>query len=153
METLSRVVTEKLRREDGIGSERPSLFSDDVLELAVRQVEALERNGKLTERHLLQVAGENTTPLIAAALARLANVSIQSVVEVIRTASAKGMLAMCWAADFSAEAAAQLQVKVARVPPADVIGPRPGGGFDATQDELEWQIEMFTDLAAQHAEE
>jgi hypothetical protein len=117
----------------------------------VRQVEALERNGKLTEKHLLQVANENTTPLIAAAIAHLGDVPVQSVVEVIRTASAKGMLAMCWAADLSAEAAAQMQVKVARVPPDDVITPRPGGGFDATEAELEWQIEMFTDLANQRA--
>ena len=59
---------------------------------------------------------------------------------------------MCWAADISAEAAAQIQLKVGRVPPDDIINPRAGGGFDATESELEWQIEMFKDLARKRAE-
>jgi hypothetical protein len=43
-----------------------------------------------------------------------------------------------FAACLSAEDAAQLQVKVARVTPGAVIKPRAGGGFDFTEAELEW---------------
>jgi hypothetical protein len=61
--------------------------------------------------------------------------------------SAKGVLAVAWAADFSAEDAVQLQQKVARVTPDAVIKPRAGGGFDSTEAELEWQLEMFKDIS------
>jgi hypothetical protein len=95
----------------------------------------------------VNVAGDKTVLFIAAALSHLGSVALPAVLEVIHAASAKGMLAMCWAADLSAEAASQLQLKIARVPPDEVIKPRAGGGFDATEAELEWQIDMFVDLA------
>jgi len=66
---------------------------------------------------------------------------------VVRTASAKGMLAVAWAGDFSAEEAVQLQLNVARVPPDAVIASRAGGGFDSTEAELEWQLDMFKEMA------
>jgi uncharacterized protein (DUF2336 family) len=147
---LNHVVREKLRREEGLGA-TAGAFDAAVMRLAEDQVSSLARAGKLAEKHLLQVAAENTAPLLAAALARLADLPVDTVVEVIRATSAKGMLAVCWAADLSAEAAAQLQLKIARVPPGEVIAPRAGGGFDATETELEWQLEMFKDLARQRA--
>lgn len=148
--SLGHVVREKLRREEGLA---PAVTSFDaaVMRLAQDQVNSLARSGKLTEKHLLQVAAENTAPLVAAALARLGDLPIEAVIEVIHAASAKGMLAVCWAADLSAEAAAQLQLKIARVPPDQVIPPRPGGGFDATEAELEWQLDMFQDAARKRA--
>ncbi len=145
--SLGHVVREKLRQEEGLAAPQSHYFDPEVMKLAQRQVDALARAGKLSEKHLLQVAAENTVPLLAVGIARLAELPVDAVVEVIRAASAKGMLAVCWAADFSAETAAQLQVRIGRIPPDDVIGPRPGGGFDATEAELQWQLDMFEDLA------
>ncbi|TAL02131.1 MAG: DUF2336 domain-containing protein [Rhodospirillaceae bacterium] len=147
IDTVSHMVRTRLRREEGEPVPTVALFDAETLRLAQRQVESLAAAGKLAERYLLHVAGEKTVPLIATALAHLGKVSLGAVIEVINAASAKGMLAVCWAADLSAEAAVQLQIKIARVPPDEVIKPRRGGGFDATEAELEWQLEMFTDLA------
>ncbi len=95
----------------------------------------------------MNASAEGVTPLIIAALARLADLPVAAVAEVVRTASSKGMLAVAWAGDFSAEDAVQLQLKVARVTPDTVIKPRAGGGFDSTEAELEWQLDMFKDMA------
>ena len=148
--SLGHVVREKLRKEEGLAPQS-SYFEPEAMKLAQRQVDAMARSGKLTEKHLLQVAAENTAPLLATGIARLAELPVDAVVEVIRAASAKGMLAVCWAADFSAETAAVLQVRIGRIPPDDTIQPRPGGGFDATESELEWQLDMFQDIAAKRA--
>jgi hypothetical protein len=150
--SLNHMVNARLRQEEGEKAAADP-FDTETMRLAERQVAALAAAGKLIERYVLQVANETTVPLVAAALAHMAQLPVAAVVEVIRAASAKGMLAMCWAADLSAEAAAQLQLKVARVPPDDVIQPRGGGGFDATEVELEWQIDMFVDLARKRAED
>ena len=147
LENLQHRVSEKLRREDGGTPEPADGFDAEIMRLAVRQVDVLAKAGKLTETHLLRIASDASAPLIAAALAKLSGIAVGAVVEVIRAASAKGLLAVCWAAEFGAEGAAQLQVKIARIAPADVIQPRAGGGFDATEDELQWQIDMFVDLA------
>jgi uncharacterized protein (DUF2336 family) len=152
IESLNHMVNARLRREEE-GHGEADIFDDETMRVAQRQVAALASSGKLVERYVLHVAGETTVPLVAAALAHMAALPVMAVVETIRAASAKGMLAMCWAADISAEGAAQLQRKVARVPPDDVIQPRAGGGFDATESELEWQIDMFVDLARKRVED
>ncbi|MDP1554765.1 MAG: DUF2336 domain-containing protein, partial [Hyphomonas sp.] len=104
------------------------------------------RAGKLTTRAVMQMAGDGPSAMVVAALAHLADLPLMAVAEVVRTASAKGMLAVAWAGDFNAEEAAQLQLKVARVTPEALIQPRAGGGFDATEAELEWQLEMFQEM-------
>ncbi len=150
MQTLGTLVKEKLRRDDektGLAPGDPiEALSQDALNLAARQVELLSRAGKLTTRAVMQMAMEGSLPMVVAALARLADLPLAAVAEVVRTASAKGMLAVGWAADFTAEETAQLQLKVARVTPEALIRPRAGGGFDATEAELEWQLDMFQDM-------
>jgi uncharacterized protein (DUF2336 family) len=149
---LGKIVRDKLRREEtktGLApDDRDAVLHPDSLKIAERQAEALASSGKLTPQYILHASAEGVTPLIISALARLAGLPVAAVAEVVRTASAKGMLAVAWAGDFSAEEAVHLQLKAARVTPDAVIKPRAGGGFDATEAELEWQLDMFKDLAA-----
>lgn len=148
--TLGKMVLEKLRRDDertGLSPDDPDVILDPAaLEVAKRQVDALAQRNRLRPEHIMmQLAADGSTSLVVAALARMADLPIAAVADVIRTGSAKGMLAVAWAADFTAEDAVQLQMKVARVTPDAVIKPRAGGGFDATEAELEWQLDMFLD--------
>ena len=147
---LGNMVRDKLRRDDGKGlapEDPDEALNADALKIAGRQADQLAGSGKLTPQFILNASAEGVTPLVVAALARLADLPVHAVAEVVRTTSAKGMLAVAWAADFSAEDAVQLQLKVARVTPDAVIKPRAGGGFDCTESELEWQLDMFKDLA------
>lgn len=151
MKTLDKLVKEKLRRDDekvGLAADDPGEFLTlDALKIAARQVEVLARAGRLNTKAVMHMAAEGPTPMVVAALAHLADLPLTAVAEVVRTASAKGMLAVGWAGDFTAEEAAQLQLKVGRVTPEALIRPRGGGGFDATEAELEWQLDMFQDMA------
>lgn len=148
--TLGKMVMEKLRRDEehtGLSPDDPDFILDpSALTSTTRQVEALAQRGRLKPEHIMkQLAADGSTSLVIAALARMADLPIAAVADVVRTASAKGMLAVAWAADFTAEDAVQLQMKVARVTPDAVVKPRAGGGFDATEAELEWQLDMFVD--------
>jgi len=149
--TLDKLVKDKLRKDDekaGLAVDDPGeTLTEDALAMAQRQVEVLARAGKLTTRSVMQLAGDGPSAMVVAALAHLADLPLAAVAEVVRTASAKGMLAVAWAGDFTAEESAQLQLKVARVTPESLIRPRAGGGFDATEAELEWQLEMFQEAA------
>lgn len=151
MEALGKIVREKLRKDAskvGLAPDDPlGALTSEALKIAERQAESLHGNNKLTTAYVLDAAAEGVSPLVVAALALRAALPVQAVVEVVRTASAKGMLAVAWAGDFSADEAVQLQMKVARVPPDAVIKSRAGGGFDATEAELEWQLDMFKDMA------
>ena len=148
---LGKMVVDKLRRDDTKGGlapdDRDAILRPEALKLAERQADALLASKKLTPQYILNASAEGATPLIIASLARLADLPVNAVAEVVRTASAKRMLAVAWAADFSAEDAVHLQLKVARVTPDAVIKPRAGGGFDSTEAELEWQLDMFKGMA------
>ncbi len=145
------MVSEKLRRDDekaGLAADDPDeQLTPQALQVVSRQLDALANSGKLTSKYVVQSASDGAVTVVVAALARMAGLPVEAVAEVVRAASAKGMLAVAWAADFTAEEAAHLQLKVARVPPDAVIKSRPGGGFDATEAELEWQLEMFQEAA------
>lgn len=147
---LGKLVLDKLRRDEergGLSPDDPDFILDpSALASAKRQVDVLAQRGRLKPEHIIkQLAADGPTSLVVAALGRMADLPTAAVADVVRTNSAKGMLAVAWAADFTAEEAAQLQMKVARVPPDAVIKPRAGGGFDATEAELEWQLDMFLD--------
>jgi uncharacterized protein (DUF2336 family) len=150
VKSLGQLVKDKLRRDDEKGGLAPDDPNDalgaDALKNAARQVEALARAGRLTTRAVMYMAADGPSAMVVAALAHLAQLPLSAVAAVVRTASAKGMLAVGWAGDFTAEEAAQLQLKVARVTPEALIQPRAGGGFDATEAELEWQLEMFQEM-------
>lgn len=149
--TLGRMVTDKLRRDDekgGLAQDNPDdQLTSQALAVVSRQLDALATSGRLTSKYVLQAASDGAVAVVVAAIARKANLPVEAVAEVVRAGSAKGMLAAAWAADFTAEEAAHLQLKIARVPPEQVIKSRPGGGFDATEAELEWQLEMFREVA------
>lgn len=145
--TLGKMVKEKLRRDDekgGLAADDPDdQLAPQALAVVSRQLDALAKSGKLTSKYVIQAASDGAVTVAVVAIARMADLPVEAVAEVVRAGSAKGMLAVAWAADFTAEEAAHLQLKVARVPPEQVIKSRAGGGFDATEAELEWQLEMF----------
>jgi uncharacterized protein (DUF2336 family) len=151
---LGRMVRDKLRRDDErLAPEDPAdALTPQALEAGERQAAALAVAGKLTSKFVMHAAGEGNTVLVIAALARMSDLSTAAVAEVVRAASAKGMLAVAWAADFTAEEAAHLQMKIARVTPEAVVKPRAGGGFDATEAELQWQLDMFQEAARNRAQ-
>ena len=144
---LAHIVRQKLKREEG----GPTLIPDPLsaaldpaaLAAAMARASDLAKAGKLTNSALMKLAQDGLSSMSVAALAVKASVPVAAVAEVVRSASAKGMLAIAWAGDFTADQAEVLQLKIARVMPGQVIKPRSDGWFDATEAELEWQLNMF----------
>ncbi|MDX2144917.1 MAG: DUF2336 domain-containing protein [Rhodospirillaceae bacterium] len=148
---LGHMVRQKLKRaEDGTATV-PDPLAQALDAAALRRAEKhaadLATAGKLTTSAVMKVAQEGLSTLAVAALAVKSNMPVQAVADVIRSSSAKGMLAVAWAGDFTASEAEVLQLKIARVTPEQVIKPRAGGWFDASESELEWQLSMFRDGA------
>lgn len=84
-----------------------------------------------------------------AVLAVLADVVPMGVVAAVRSASAKGMVAMTWRAGLSPAFSVRLQVGLAGIPPDDVLPPDADtGGFPLRDAEMEWQVEMFCETEA-----
>ena len=155
VERLKGVVSSRLKKEQ----DKETLFAPDMesgsldedsFALAQQQVDALHAKGELRTHHVLSAIDEVNYAFALIGTAALAELEVPTIRAVVDSRSAKGTQAVAWKAGFSAEEAVTLQMAMSRVPPGDIITPRPDGTYDATDSEMMWQIELFTDEGKQN---
>lgn len=152
VENLKNVVHKKLRKdqtsENLLASDPDSDLSDpDSFALARQQVESLVQQGLLMTHHVVSAIDSENTSFALVATASLADIPIEAVKAIVYSRSAKAMQALSWKAGFSAEDSVHLQLSFGRVPPTDIISPKPDGTYDAAESEMTWQIELFMEEA------
>lgn len=123
------------------------LKDGDSIALAEQQVSALIEQGNLTMDQVMTALDEENTSFVFVATAQLAGIPIEAVKAIVNSHGAKPLQALSWKAGFSAADAVHLQLALGRVPPGDIITPRPDGSYDATTSEMKWQIELFSEEA------
>lgn len=148
VENLKNVVHKKLRKdqvsENLLASDPDSDLSDpDSFALARQQVERLVEQGLLMTHHVVSAIDSDNTSFALVATASLAAIPVEAVKAIVYSRSAKGMQALSWKAGFTAEESVHLQLSFGRVPPTDIISPKPDGSYDAAESEMTWQIELF----------
>ncbi len=62
--------------------------------------------------------------------------------------SAKGVMALSWKAGMPAKMAVQMQQRMGRIAPSEIITPDDGGEYPLSNDDLDFQLEFYTDLSA-----
>ena len=70
-----------------------------------------------------------------------------TVKEIFRNRSPKGVTALTWKAGMSADTAVQLQQRMARIGPSDVLKPKAKNAFPMTGDDMTFQLEYFAEMA------
>lgn len=106
----------------------------------------LKQAGKLDESVVsgaLQ-AGENE--FVTAALSVLAGVRPDVINKIVAVQSAKGIVAVAWKAGLPVELAEQLQKKLVRIHPKEILKTSGGAGFPLTEEEMKWQINFLSDF-------
>ncbi len=85
---------------------------------------------------------------VLAALVINAGVSLKVGQEIFSARSAKGAVSLTWKATLPMKLAFLIQQRMARIPPGEVISPRDGKHYPLSEDEMNWQLEYFSDLCA-----
>lgn len=80
---------------------------------------------------------------VAAVLARDAAVPLPFVDKILASGSAKAVTALAWRAHLPMRVALQLQLKIAAIPPPQVLNPRNGSDYPLADAEMEWHLELF----------
>lgn len=102
----------------------------------------------LTHKKVLNRLSRGETEFVIGAIAVMAELAPDMIGTVVEENSAKGMVAVAWKAGFGVNAITPLQLQLAKVTPEQILKPSEDGEFPLTEAEMEWQIEMFNDVAA-----
>lgn len=160
-ETLSevrRVVHRRLEEDDSPplhrppgrprGAADPASWMDGLI-VAYERALRLVEHGLLDENAVIQGLAAGDGGFTIGALAARAKVSPALVQAAVHSASGRAIAAVVWKADLSPAVSTQVQVRLAGIPPGDVVGSP--DGFGLTEAEMDWQIEMFSQIAAEGA--
>lgn len=118
---------------------------------AYRRASAMAEKGTLTPAVIVEAIKAGDVDFVAAALAVRGRLSPAAVQAAIRAASPRGIAAMVWRAKLSPALSLQIQSRLARIPPRELVSPADDESFGLTQSEMDWQVEMFSKIAAEGA--
>ena len=114
-------------------------------ETPLSRARRLYANGALQEDMVIAALGTDQDFVIAA-LALRARLKPAVVNKILVSHSAKGLTSLAWKAGYSMRLAAQLQMRLARLPLRARINASSGGSYPLTPEEMAWQIEFFQSL-------
>jgi len=148
-DTLSAVKEEVHRRLEGgvddpaIGAGAEFLDKDAPVELAGR----LKQAGRLDTEIIVKALQASDFSFVIAALAVRSGLGERVVKRVCASRNAKGVVSLAWKAGLPMSVAVQLQQRLARIAPGDVLTSGDQPGYPLSDDEMSWQIEFFTRTA------
>lgn len=108
---------------------------------------SLHRTHKLGARVVLDALTAGNNDFVMAALAVMGDVPFGVAEKIVTTQSTKGIVSLAWRAKIPERMIAQLQTKLCRVPPDEILKPLEAGGWPLEEDEMVWQLEFFYQLA------
>ncbi|TWB22818.1 uncharacterized protein (DUF2336 family) [Nitrospirillum amazonense] len=103
----------------------------------------LHKEKKLTEDTVTMALGQGDRGFVMASLALLSGLPQPIVEKIIAGQSPRGVTALCWKAKLTMRAARQVQMRLAQIPPSNVLNAREGTKYPMTDDEMKWQLEFF----------
>ena len=106
------------------------------------KVRRMHLDGQLDEKSVKAAVLRGDRHFVIEAIASLSRLDTAVVQKAFSLASTTGVAAMTWKAGLSAEPAHQMQLRLAKVPPDEAIGPV-DGGYALSDTDLDWQIEFF----------
>ncbi|MBI5165376.1 MAG: DUF2336 domain-containing protein [Magnetospirillum sp.] len=133
------------KRIDELAADAPTRATarrDSDESAAVARAQKLHAAGKLDETMIDTALSGGDHAFVVAALAVRAHLPLPLVQKVVKTQSAKGMVAVTWKAKLSAAAAVQLQSRLLRLSSSRLLSAR-GGNWPLTSDEMTWQLEFL----------
>lgn len=125
----------------------PAIVAD-----AYRRAQMMHRRGTLTQAVVQQALKAGDAEFVSGAMAVLAAVPLPAVLHAVETQSGRAIAALAWRAGLPPVLSVQVQARLARIPPREVISAAGDHAYGLTEAEMEWQIELVTKHAAHRAD-
>lgn len=101
------------------------------------------KEGKINDELVQAYIDKGDHDFVTKALALKAGLPAAVVKRVISLQGAKSITALVWQAGLGMRTAIQVQLRVARVPPMDVLNAKDGTDYPLTEEELKWHADLF----------
>lgn len=107
----------------------------------------MKQAGRLDTEIIVKALQASDFSFVIAALAVRSGLGESVVKRVCASRSAKGVVSLSWKAGLPMSVAVQLQQRLARISPGDVLTAGDQPGYPLSDDEMSWQIEFFSRTA------
>lgn len=143
LEAVKVVVKQRIGDDAGEEASQDFLNVDSPLDMVTRLYKARKLDGNVIGKALN--AGDHA--FVLAALTVRAGLEPGVVRRIFMEKSPEGIMALVWKASMPAKMGVQIQQRMGRIAPSDVVEPTDDGKFPLADEELAWQIEFFNDLS------
>ena len=112
-------------------------------ETAESKVERYAKSGKLSASVIQDALAWQDHKFVLLALSQASNVHPIVVEKMLRSGSAKPIIALCWKAKMPMRVAVELQRSYARLQPQDFMYAKGGTDFPMSPAEIKWQLDFY----------
>ena len=152
--TLSAVKSAVHQRLGGGGSgqvwtQAPTGSTDGASDIfPFELINGMHAAGRLNAAAVTKALQSNDIPFALGSLKVLAGVDIKIVRRIMAEKNPKAVVALAWKAGLPMKTAVLIQQRLAVLPPAQVLKPVLGDDYPLGDDEMDWQIDFYTNLVA-----
>ena len=118
---------------------------DMILVQSVWIETAEHRGGQRFQNLYLLVLRQVRLELIQFRVALRAVIPRKTAERVLETRSPRTVTALCWNAGLSMRFALEVQKRISRIPPSQLLNARDGRYYPMSEDEMEFQLELVID--------
>lgn len=112
-------------------------------ESAEGKLERYAKSGKLTADVIEDALGWEDRQFVTLALSYLSKIHPVVVDKMLKSGSAKPIIALCWKARMPMRLAVTLQRNLARLPESQIIYAKGGTDYPLSREEVKWQLEFY----------
>jgi uncharacterized protein (DUF2336 family) len=137
-EAVAAAVATRLAEPEMVAAAKASASKESAEDRALR----LKKQGKLDEASLAAALDSGDRAFAIAALGILSELGNAIAGKILSARGPKGIVALAWKAGVSPRLATQIQLRLAGIPPKQLLQPR-AGGWPMNNDEMTWHLDFF----------
>jgi uncharacterized protein (DUF2336 family) len=137
-EAVAAAVATRLAEPEMVAETKAAASKESAEDRALK----LKKQGKLDEAALASALDSGDRAFAIAALGILSELGSAMAGKILSARGPKGIVALAWKAGVSPRLATQIQLRLAGIPPKQLLQPR-AGGWPMNNDEMTWHLEFF----------
>jgi uncharacterized protein (DUF2336 family) len=136
---VATAVARRLAEPEMAAEAKTAASKETAEERALR----LKKDGKLDEAAVTAALDSGDRAFAIAALGVLSELGGAMAGKILSARGPKGIVALAWKAGLNPRLAAQIQLRLAGIPPKQLLQPRAGNAWPMNPDEMTWHLDFF----------